>query len=150
MSESLRPTKKQKELLAYIEKFIQEHGYSPSYREIMTGLNYTSVATVALHVKNLIARGQLQKRSRSARSLEVVNPQQAEKLTTNQISPNEEKWFVEKVEHFFKQIEQASEVEQAKLDELYVLVGTLKILSLHGAAESFMPRLSKMKERIHS
>ena len=46
----VRPTKKQKELLSFIEAFINEHGYSPSYREIMNGLSYTSVATVALHV----------------------------------------------------------------------------------------------------
>ncbi len=49
---AVRPTKKQKELLSYIEQFIGEHGYSPSYREIMSGLQYTSVATVALHVNN--------------------------------------------------------------------------------------------------
>ena len=51
---TIRPTKKQRELLTYIENFINEHGYSPSYREIMAGQNYTSVATVALHVNNLI------------------------------------------------------------------------------------------------
>src|SRR3954462_9146481 len=71
---NVRPTKKQKELLGYIEAFIHEHGYSPSYREIMNGLEYTSVATVALHVGNLIKRGHLRKRDHSARSLEVVHP----------------------------------------------------------------------------
>src|ERR1700761_3466380 len=71
---TVRPTKKQKELLAFIEAFITEHGYSPSYREIMNGLEYTSVATVALHVGNLIKRGHLRKRDHSARSLEVVTP----------------------------------------------------------------------------
>ena len=63
----VRPTKKQKELLDFIEKFIGEHGYSPSYREVMSGLNYTSVATVSLHVENLIKRGHLRKRDHSAR-----------------------------------------------------------------------------------
>ena len=72
---NIRPTKKQHELLGFIEQFIGEHGYSPSYREIMNGLQYTSVATVALHVGNLIKRGHLRKRDHSARSLEVVkNP----------------------------------------------------------------------------
>src|ERR1700742_2897401 len=69
---AVRPTKKQKELLDFIDAFITEHGYSPSYREIMNGLEYTSVATVALHVGNLIKRGHLRKRDHSARSLEVV------------------------------------------------------------------------------
>src|SRR3954447_18245589 len=72
--ETLRPTKKQKELLTFIEDFIAEHGYSPSYREIMAGTQHTSVATVSLHVNNLIKRGHLAKRDRSARSLEVVKP----------------------------------------------------------------------------
>src|ERR1700741_3050445 len=96
----VRPTKKQKELLAYIEAFIAEHGYSPSYREIMNGLEYTSVATVALHVGNLIKRGHLRKRDHSARSLEVVTKLSAAaaKVTTNQIAPGEEKWLIEKVE----------------------------------------------------
>ena len=60
---TVRPTKKQKELLSYIESFIAEHGYSPSYREIMSALHYNSVATVALHVGNLIKRGHLRKRA---------------------------------------------------------------------------------------
>ena len=64
---SIRPTKKQRELLSFIEAFIAEHGYSPSYREIMQGLQYTSVATVALHVNNLIKRGHLQKRRKPTR-----------------------------------------------------------------------------------
>lgn len=34
---TVRPTKKQKELLIFIEDFITAHGYSPSYREIMQG-----------------------------------------------------------------------------------------------------------------
>jgi SOS-response transcriptional repressor LexA len=72
--ETIRPTKKQKELLTFIEDFIAEHGYSPSYREIMAGTGHTSVATVSLHVNNLIKRGHLAKRDRSARSLEVVKP----------------------------------------------------------------------------
>ena len=49
MSNSTRPTKKQKLLLEYIEAFIAQHGYSPSYREIMNGVGYSSVATVAAH-----------------------------------------------------------------------------------------------------
>lgn len=75
---NIRPTKKQHELLGFIEQFIKDNGYSPSYREIMNGLQYTSVATVALHVNNLIKRGHLRKRDHSARSLEVVqNPEPA-------------------------------------------------------------------------
>lgn len=142
-TDSVRPTKKQRELLAYIQQFIGEHGYSPSYREIMNGLHYTSVATVALHVGNLIKRGHLRKRDRSARSLEVVDNVEVAHVITNQVAPSEEKWLVEKVEHAFRQVEQSSDREG--LDNLYVLVGALKVLELDGAAQSFLPRLTELK-----
>lgn len=147
---ALRPTKKQKELLGFIESFIAEHGYSPSYREIMAGLNYTSVATVALHVNNLIKRGHLQKRDHSARSLEPVKPVDSTtaKITTNQIAPGEEKWLVEKVEHAFREVEKSgAALTGASIDHLYVLVGALKVLGLEGASQSFMPRLTALKQR---
>lgn len=67
-----RPTKKQKEMLGFIENFIAGHGYGPSYREIMRGLGYKSVSTVASHIDNLIARGHLVKKDNSARSLELI------------------------------------------------------------------------------
>lgn len=135
---SIRPTKKQRELLKFIEAFIAEHGYSPSYRETMNGLNYNSVATVALHINSLIKRGHLRKRDRSARSLEVVKPQEPESIKTNQVAPHEEKWLVEKIEYFFKQAED-SNAAQASIDHLYVLIGALKVLGLDGAVQSFLP-----------
>lgn len=145
---TLRPTKKQKELLGFIETFIAEHGYSPSYREIMSGLNYTSPATVALHVNSLIKRGHLNKRDRSARSLEIVSETQPNKIVSNQVLPGEEKWLVEKVEYAFAQIEnQAGKLADSSFDHLYVLIGALKVLGLEGAAQSFMPRLSTLKQK---
>ena len=145
----VRPTKKQKELLNYIAAFIAEHGYSPSYREIMRALNYTSVATVALHVGNLIKRGHLQKRDRSARSLEVVSAVDIDReISTNAITASEEKWLVKKIEHYFEQQEAEAAPDQTKIDELYVLIGSLKVLGLEGAAQSFLPRLSALKTRV--
>jgi SOS-response transcriptional repressor LexA len=147
-TEVIRPTKKQRELLTFIAAFIAEHGYSPSYREIMAGLNYTSVATVALHVNNLIKRGHIKKRENSARSLEVVEPEEPAKLQTNEVKPAEEKWLVEKVEFRFAQAEASPAIQEAELDELYVLIGTLKVLGLDGAAQSFIPRLSELKNKV--
>ena len=142
---AIRPTKKQREMLGFVEQFIGEHGYSPSYREIMAGLDYTSIATVALHVNNLIKRGHLKKRDHSARSLEVVQASETAKLTTNQIKAAEEKWLVQKVDHSFAQAEQAANLEEPQIDQLYVLIGALKVLGLDGAAGSFIPRLSALK-----
>lgn len=146
--QTVRPTKKQKELLSFIEQFIAEHGYSPSYREIMDGLNYNSVATVSLHVNNLIKRGHLNKRDHSARSLEITDSSQPDKVTSNLVAPGEEKWLVEKVEHAFQQAEQSGGAPAAdNPDNLYVLVGALKVLGLEGAAQSFAPRLAALKQR---
>jgi SOS-response transcriptional repressor LexA len=150
MNNSVRPTKKQRELLTFIEQFIGEHGYSPSYREIMAGLNYTSVATVALHVNNLIKRGHLRKRDHSARSLEVADPSEEPKVTSNTVAPSEEKWLVEKIEHFFSEAENSGNVMQEQVDQLYVLVGALRVLGLEGAAQSFVARLAELKERLIS
>ena len=145
----VRPTKKQYELLTYVEKFVAEHGYGPSYREIMKGCGYTSVATVALHVNNLIKRGHLQKNGRSARSLEVVDKStKPNKLPTNAISPAEEKWLIEKIDFQFRQIEESSSATRQDIDNLYVLVGALKVLGLVGASQSFVPRLTTLRDRI--
>ena len=72
-SAAINPTKKQYELLLFIDNFIKDNGYGPSYREIMRALNYKSVSTVAVHIDNLISRGHLRKRDNSARSLEVID-----------------------------------------------------------------------------
>ena len=68
-----RPSRKQRELLSFIDGFIKGYGYGPSYREIMRALDYKSVSTVAVHVDGLITRGFLRKTDHSARSLEVVS-----------------------------------------------------------------------------
>lgn len=66
-------TKKQKHLLDFIRQFDDEYGYAPTFREIMDGLNYSSVATVAQHVDNLAHKGFLHKRNNEARSVQLVD-----------------------------------------------------------------------------
>lgn len=141
-NKALRPTKKQRELLNYIENFIKEHGYSPSYREIMAGLGYNSVATVSLHVNSLIQRGHLRKRDHSARSIEVVGG--VEEAVAAKVKPSEEKWLVDRIEQCFAAVEQGESTPE-KLDELYVLVGALKVLGFDGAARAFIARLSVIR-----
>jgi repressor LexA len=143
----VRPTKKQMELLAFIGEFISAHGYSPSYREIMAGCNYTSVATVSLHVNNLIRRGHLKKRDNSARSLEIVDAPTIDSITINQVNETEEKWFVLRVEQFFKIAEETPNIPEQKIDELYVLIGAMKIFGLDGAAYAYIRRLNDLKKR---
>lgn len=137
MSEAVRPTKKQKELLVYIELFIGEHGYSPSYREIMNGVGYSSVATVALHINNLVKRGHLIKRDNSARSLEPVKV--IIEKTDLTVHESDSAWLFEQIEKRLKQAEQST--DQALLDEIYVLIGAVKVLGFKDQAVAYIMRL---------
>ena len=65
-------TPKQKQILNFIEDFIQENEYAPSYREIADHFGFSSVATVAEHVENLKLKGYLSTDDSGYRSLKVV------------------------------------------------------------------------------
>ncbi len=67
-----QPTKKQSALLKFINRFTEEHDYSPSYREIMRALNLNSVSAVAEHVNNCVEAGYLKRIPNTPRSLKVV------------------------------------------------------------------------------
>lgn len=64
-------TPKQKQILEFIEGFIKENDYAPSYREIAEHFGFSSVATVAEHVDNLKTKGYLANDD-GYRSLRVV------------------------------------------------------------------------------
>lgn len=144
---AVRPTKKQRELLNFIEQFVAAHGYGPSYREIMRGCQYNSVATVAVHVNNLIARGHLTKRDKSARSLEVVKQSgEASEGPQLKITAANEKWLIDVVESKFKAVEGAKKIEQKDLDQLYIVTGALSVLGFDGAAVAFKSRLKELEK----
>ncbi len=142
-----RSTKKQKELLQFVDAFIKEHGYGPSYREVMNGLGYKSVSTVAVHIDGLIEKGYLRKRDNSARSLEVVSSEYKAGAgpSINAGGAAKEKWMVEAVEARFAQY--ASSPSQQLLDELYVLIGALKVLGFDGAYEAMRIKLTNVVKR---
>ena len=139
---TVRPTKKQRELLGYIETFIKEHGYSPSYREIMNGVGYNSVATVALHVGNLVKRGHLVRREHSARSLEPVKPV-IESPNAVEGDTQKSAWLFKHVEQRFKQAE--ATFEQSVVDEIYVLIGAIKVLGFTDQAMAYAGRLRALE-----
>lgn len=68
----MKLTKKQKTLVDFVDNFIKQHDYSPSYREIMRGLGYKSVSTVAAHIENLVKIGALTKEDGAIRSVELT------------------------------------------------------------------------------
>lgn len=67
-------TKKQKEVLAFIEGFIREHGFTPSYREIASGLGLSSPSTIHQHIQALCEKGVINTgEDGCARSIELVD-----------------------------------------------------------------------------
>ena len=143
-----RSTKRQRELLQFVDGFIKEHGYGPSYREVMNGLGYKSVSTVAVHIDGLITKGYLRKRDNSARSLEVVSSEYkagAGPLSAPAAGGAKEKWLVEAVEARFAGYQHAP--NSPLLDELYVLIGALKILGFDGAYEAMRAKLADIVNR---
>lgn len=62
-------TPAQKRVLEYILKYIDEYGYSPSYRDVGAQLDLASPASVWEHVRNLAKKGYL-RFSQEARSIE--------------------------------------------------------------------------------
>ncbi|MDA0208287.1 MAG: transcriptional repressor LexA [bacterium] len=66
-------TKKQRAVLDYIETFIQENSYTPSYREIADGLGLSSPSTIHGHIQALCEKGVINTADDgSARSIELV------------------------------------------------------------------------------
>src|SRR3954466_8287651 len=56
-------TQRQKEILDYIQRFIERHGYEPSYSQIARHFGVSSKATIAKHIAALESRGLLSRRS---------------------------------------------------------------------------------------
>lgn len=62
-------TKRQKEILEFIQAWIDKKGYSPTFREVMRHFEFSSVGTVVTHLKALTTKGYLQSEERKRRSL---------------------------------------------------------------------------------
>src|SRR5215471_14602306 len=67
-------TKRQREVYDFIHDFVQQHGYSPSFEEIGTGLNLSSLATVHKHISNLERKGLLKRDYNRSRSIDLLPP----------------------------------------------------------------------------
>ena len=65
-------TRRQREVYDFLQQFIEEHGYSPSFEEIGAGLGLSSLATVHKHISNLQEKGLLKRDYNRSRSIDVV------------------------------------------------------------------------------
>ena len=65
-------TRRQREILDFIEDFMGERGYSPSLEEIANRFGLSSVATVHKHLKALEERGAIRRGHNQSRSISLV------------------------------------------------------------------------------
>src|SRR5437867_12624974 len=65
-------TKRQREILDYLNEFIQQHGYAPSLEEIGRRFGLSSLATVHQHLTNLQEKGLIKRAWNRSRALELV------------------------------------------------------------------------------
>ena len=66
-------TRRQRQVLDYVQGYLRRHGYSPSLEEIGRHLGVTSLATVHKHLTRLEGRGAIRRRAHQSRSVEVVS-----------------------------------------------------------------------------
>ena len=65
-------TKRQREILDYLNEFIARHGYAPSLEEIGKRFSLSSLATVHKHLTNLQEKGFIKRAWNRSRSVELV------------------------------------------------------------------------------
>lgn len=71
-----RITPKQRQIYDYILSFTDEHGYSPSVREVAQAVDLKSPSTVHFHIKSLVAAGLLLQVEGKTRTV-TINPDYA-------------------------------------------------------------------------
>ena len=65
-------TKRQREILDYLNEFIEQNGYAPSLEEIGRRFGLSSLATVHKHLTNLQDKGFIRRAWNRSRSVELV------------------------------------------------------------------------------
>ena len=66
-------TRRQKEVVDFIQTYLRRFGYAPSIVEIGRHLGVTSLATVHKHLQGLERRGLIRRRAHHGRSVEVID-----------------------------------------------------------------------------
>jgi repressor LexA len=80
-------TKRQKQVLDFIGKFVDENGYCPSFEEIARGLDLASLATVHKHISVLEGKSYLKRGFNQSRSLELTPKYMQEQRRTRPALP---------------------------------------------------------------
>jgi len=67
-------TKRQSEILTYLQHQIRDNGYAPSFDEIAERFGFKSLATVHEHLTNLERKGYIHRAHNESRAIEVLPP----------------------------------------------------------------------------
>jgi len=67
-------TKRQSEILKYLQEHIRDRGYAPSFEEIAEHFTFQSLATVHEHLTNLERKGYIHRTHNESRAIEVLPP----------------------------------------------------------------------------
>jgi repressor LexA len=67
-------TRRQREMLDYLQEFIGAHGYAPTLEEIGRHFGLASLATVHKHLQNLERKGFIRRVPNHSRALEIAPP----------------------------------------------------------------------------
>lgn len=73
-------TKRQKEILDFVENYSQKKGYAPSFEEIRKRLKLASVSTVHFHISKLKEGGYLGKIENKARAISITSKEPMVKI----------------------------------------------------------------------
>lgn len=65
-------TRRQRQILDYLNSYGGEHGYAPSFEEIAEHFNYNSLATVHEHLTNLERKGYIKRTYNESRAIEIL------------------------------------------------------------------------------
>src|SRR5271155_4366980 len=65
-------TKRQKQLIDYLNDYISEHGYAPTLAEVGQYFGLSSLATVHKHLHNLESKGYIKRKHNHSRALEMT------------------------------------------------------------------------------
>ncbi len=71
-------TQRQREILEYITRFIERHGYEPSYAQIARHFGVSSKATIAKHIEALERRGLISRRRTDGAFGLTVQPEEVD------------------------------------------------------------------------
>ncbi|MFQ6046270.1 MAG: transcriptional repressor LexA [Gemmatimonadales bacterium] len=67
-------TRRQKQILDFLQDYLTTHGYAPSFEEIAEHFSFRSLATVHEHLSNLERKGYIQRSYNESRSIQLAPP----------------------------------------------------------------------------